>query len=61
MLACSTAINTKGHGLKFQTLEVPDGLGISCIRAHYDGRRGDGYIIKHSNLEKLLAQPSNCM
>jgi nuclease HARBI1 len=42
----------KGHGLKFQTLEGPDGLGISCIRA-FDGRRGDGYIFRHSNLENF--------
>ncbi|KAI2494543.1 DDE superfamily endonuclease [Fragilaria crotonensis] len=42
----------KGHGLKFQTLEGPDGLGISCVRA-YDGRRGDGYIFRHSNLENF--------
>ena len=42
----------KGHGLKFQTLEGPDGLGISCARA-YDGRRGDGFIFRHSNLENF--------
>jgi hypothetical protein len=31
----------KGHGLKFQTLEGPDGLlGFSCAKA-FDGRRGD--------------------
>jgi hypothetical protein len=33
-------------------LEGPDGLGISCVRA-YDGRRGDGYIFRHSNLENI--------
>ena len=42
----------KGHGLKFKTLEGPDGLGISCARA-CDGRRGDGYIFRHSNLENF--------
>jgi hypothetical protein len=42
----------KGHGLKFQTLEGPDGLGISCVCA-YDGRQGDGYIVRHSNLENF--------
>ena len=42
----------KGHGLKFQTLEGPDGLGISCARA-FDGRRGDGFIFRQSNLENF--------
>ena len=42
----------KGHGLKFQMLEGPDGLGISCSRA-YDGRRGDGYIFRNSNCENF--------
>ena len=40
----------KGHGLKFQTLEGPDGLGISCVRALV-GRRGDGFVFRQSNLE----------
>ena len=42
----------KGHGLKFQTLEGPDGLGISCVKA-FDGRRRDGFIFRQSNLENF--------
>ena len=47
-----STINIKRHDLKFQTLEGPDGLGISCVHA-YDGRRGDGYIFRHSDLENF--------
>ena len=50
----------KGHGLKFQTLEGPDGLGISCTNS-FDGRRGDGYIFRKSNLENFWkSNPSSC-
>jgi hypothetical protein len=34
-------------------LKGPDGLGIGYICGAYDGRHGDGYIFRHSNLENF--------
>ena len=39
----------KIHCFKFQTLQAPDGIIVHCSYSS-DGRRGDGFILRESNL-----------
>jgi hypothetical protein len=41
------------HCIKYQTLEGPDGLILHCTPC-FDGRRGDGYILRRSGLVNYL-------
>lgn len=41
--------HTKYHCFKFQTLQGPDGLILHCTYSN-DGRRGDGHVLRESNL-----------
>jgi len=43
----------KIHCLKYQTLELPNGLILHCSVGD-DGRRGDGYILRRSGLIPFL-------
>ena len=43
------------HCVKYQTLEGPDGLILHCTPC-FDGRRGDGYILRKSSLVEFLQQ-----
>jgi hypothetical protein len=41
--------------LKYQTLEAPDGLFLH-VTGCFDGRRGDGYILRRSGLINFLRE-----
>jgi hypothetical protein len=41
------------HCVKYQTLEAPNGLILHCSIGD-DGRRGDGYVLRHSRLIPFL-------
>jgi hypothetical protein len=45
------------HCIKYQTLEVPNGLILHCSVGD-DGRRGDGFVLRKSGLIPFLRQHS---